>query len=369
MKKPKRILIRSPNWIGDQVLAYPFFYYLREMYPSAHIAVSCVTWVESVQFLHLVDEVIPLAPLFVARMEDSVLPMWVQKARALERSAVRLRERGPWDLGICLPHSFSSAWLMFRSNVTQRVGYRSDGRGFLLHQAIDGDPSHSGHRSETYVRLLLDHRLNKKPVTEFWGVPPAHDLDPGIPGVQQSFPVEKAWPNVEPLSPPSQPYWVLAPGSNADSRRWSIEKFAQLAQKVSSQKGWTGVIVGGVAERPAAARLMEDPSLKLIDWTGRGSVATYWKVFRNAKVSVCNDSGLAHVAALCGSAVQIIWGAGDPKKTEPLGPGRVRILFSPVECWPCESNVCDQLKEKNLECLKNIQPEAVWEEIQSGIRI
>jgi ADP-heptose:LPS heptosyltransferase len=142
-----------------------------------------------------------------------------------------------------------------------------------------------------------------------------------------------------------------------------------LAKKISHEKGWTGVIVGGAAEGNLASILMEDDSLNLLDWTGRGSVTSYWKVFQRARFSVCNDSGLAHVASLCGSPVQVIWGAGDPKRTEPLGPGRVRILFNPIDCWPCESNYCNQIEARKMECLKGIFPDAVWEEIQSGIRI
>ena len=58
--KPPTILVRAPNWIGDQVLAFPFFHHLRKAYPKAHIAAVCVPWVENVQFKTLVDEVIVL---------------------------------------------------------------------------------------------------------------------------------------------------------------------------------------------------------------------------------------------------------------------------------------------------------------------
>ena len=96
-------------------------------------------------------------------------------------------------------------------------------------------------------------------------------------------------------------------------------------------------------------------------------MTSYWRIFQQAQVSVCNDSGLAHVASLCGSPVQVIWGAGNPKRTEPMGPGKVRILFNPVECWPCESNFCAHVSDRKLECLKGIFPEAVSVEIESLI--
>lgn len=356
----RRILIRSPNWIGDQVLAYPFFHYLRELYPDAHIAVSCVPWVESVQFRNLVNEVISIA--------KPSHPTWSERWQAFQENAQALRKKGPWDLGITLPNSFSSAWLMYRSKVGVRRGFGADTRNFLLNDPVPWAQGSDVHRSEAYVRLLSQPKLNKKSIREFWGAPAENELDPRIPGVCEIFPAEKAWNTATPLHPPKQSYWVLAPGAVAESRRWSVEKFAQLAKKISLEKGLTGVIVGGAAEKSLASLLIEDSSLNLLDWTGRGSVADLWRVFRNAQFTVANDSGLAHVAALCGSPVQIVWGAGQPKITEPLGPGRVRILFNPVECWPCQSNYCNQVLDKKLECLKGIHPETVWEEIQSGIR-
>jgi ADP-heptose:LPS heptosyltransferase len=129
-----------------------------------------------------------------------------------------------------------------------------------------------------------------------------------------------------------------------------------------------GLVVGGPSEATAAARLCDDEHTNLRDLTGQGSAASYWKIFKNAQFTVANDSGLAHVAALCGSPVQVIWGAGNPKRTEPLGPGKVKLIFQPIDCWPCERNECSQPLELKYQCLKSIQPEIVWKEILSGIR-
>src|SRR5579862_1664808 len=104
-----KILVRSPNWIGDQILAYPFFHYLRAAYPKARIGVACVPWVEAIQYRHLVDEVILLP---VAEEAGRMA-----KISTLENGARMIRERGLWDTGIILPNSFSSAWMFFRAGV------------------------------------------------------------------------------------------------------------------------------------------------------------------------------------------------------------------------------------------------------------
>ncbi|MFL5812746.1 MAG: lipopolysaccharide heptosyltransferase II [Bdellovibrionia bacterium] len=356
----KNILVRSPNWIGDQILAYPFFHYLRNAYPRARIGVTCVPWVQSLQFRNLVDEVIPLE-----KPED---PGLMGRFKNLEESAKAIRERGPWDMGIILPNSFSAAWMFFRAGVSHRRGYNTDSRKLLLNDAVHWPTQSIEHRAQAYVNLLPDEVRPKRPVSEFWGIPAENELDDDIPGEVEFFDAKKAWPDAEVLEPPKGDYWVLAPGSQAESRRWPIEKFADLAREIAQTKGWTGVVVGGLAESRLAETLCEDPELKLIDMTAQGPVPSLWKIFSGAKFSVCNDSGLAHVAALCGSPVEIVWGAGDPKRTRPIGRKKVQMIFQPTECWPCERNTCRLPAGRQLECLRGIQPEAVWKEIQSGIR-
>jgi heptosyltransferase II len=349
----KRILVRSPNWIGDQILAYPFFFFLRRAFPQSRIDVVCASWVESVQYRDLIDDV----HLMEKPRERG---LWAG-FQAVEATAGRLKKAGPWDLAITLPSSFSSAWMLFRAGSASRRGFRGDGRSWLLTEAVRAEDARTTHRAESYLLLLPEKDRPSRPVSEFWGILPENDLDPGVPGVIERFNAEKSWPG-EKIAPPSEPYWVLAPGSAAESRRWPVQKFAALARQIAAESGLRGLIVGGRSEVSLAEELCQDPSLRLQDLTAQGPVSCYSRLFEKSRFTISNDSGLAHVAALCGSPVQVVWGAGDPKRTQPLGPGRSRILFNPVDCWPCERNICSREGQDRYKCLKGIQPEAVRDE-------
>ena len=355
-RAPQKILVRAPNWIGDQILAYPCFQYLRAGYPSAQITAVCQPWVASVQFRHLVDAVYVLP-------QPTGTSVWA-RARALEAGARALRARGPWDLGLCLPNSFSSAWLFVRAGVRWRRGYATDGRGFLLHDRLAWETHSQQHRAQAYVHVLPAAVRPQGPIQNFWEESTHDGTTPHTSGVGHQFDARRAWPVEALIEPPSYPYWVLAPGSMAVSRRWPVERFAALARHLAHTTGLTGLVVGGTAEVAVAEQLCQDPLCQLMDCTARGPVAAYWQVLRQARFTVSNDSGLAHVAALCGSPVYIVWGAGDPDKTRPLGPGAVRVLSNPVDCWPCERNVCCQPPARTLACLRGIQAEAVWKEIE-----
>jgi heptosyltransferase-2 len=357
----QKILVRSPNWIGDQVLAYPFYYYLRKLYPQARITAVGPAWIESIQFLDLVNEVHVLQ----RPLGSGVFA----KLRALEQEASLLRSAGRWDLAVSLPNSLSAAWLMFRSGSRERVCYNTDGRGLLLTRRQDWQDDRVSHRAVDYVRLLPLSLNEIEGVRHFWGLPPENELDPGIPGVVEPFQPQKSWLRAQPIQSPLKDYWVLAPGSAAESRRWPVSRFAELARKVRDSTGLCGLIVGGPKEASLALQLTEDRSLGLRDLTGQGTVADLWAVFQGARFTVANDSGLAHVAALCGSPTQVVWGAGNPQRTTPLGPGRVRVAFQPLDCWPCEKNSCALPSPRKLECLQGLSSEMIWNEVRNGLKL
>ena len=342
----KRILVRSPNWIGDQILAYPFYRLLRVAYPHAWIAVVCTEWVRDLQFKGLVDEV-----FVIPRKKDDSLWNSFQTIRSF---AKRVKQNGPWDLSIALPNSFGAALLLFLAGAKKRRGYDTDARGFLLTQKIKWNPDPNHHRSQTYVNLLEPEGKPSFSIRKYWEESGETTFDP-----------IRYWPDIVPIEPPDEDYFLVAPGATAESRRWSVDQFSDLIEKIQEKHGFKAMIIGGKAERDIALQLMKR-GLNVEDYTAKGWVSAHWRLFRQTQFTVCNESGLAHVAALCGSKVHIVCGAADPKRTQPIGPGKVQVTVNPVECWPCERNVCQFVDSRRIQCLKGISPEQVLQEIEVG---
>ena len=341
-----RILVRTPNWIGDQVMAYPFFKALRTHYPRSWIAVVCPEWVKDIQFKGFVDEVFVVP----RRKGDSLFRSFLN----IRKFAKHIQQRGPWDLGIAIPNSFGAALMLYLAKVRVRRGYETDARGMLLNDKVNWNPSSSIHRAQAYLNLLENEGALVKDIRDFWEKSSEKKFDP-----------IKHWPEIIPLEPPEEHYFVVAPGATADSRRWSVNQFAELIQQIHQEKGWQAVIVGGNAEKAIANELIRR-KLPVIDYCGKGWVSAHWKLFRQSHFTVCNESGLAHVAALCGSSVHIVCGAADPKRTQPLGPGKVQVTINPVDCWPCERNQCLFTDSRKNQCLRGIPAAQVREEIEVG---
>ena len=357
---PARILVRAPNWIGDQILAFPFFYRLREAYPRAHITVVCVPWVEALQFRTLIDEVRVIRP--------PARPSILTKLRNVDEFATGLRAGGKFDLGISLPRSFSAAWLLYRAGAERRRGVRYEGRGLLLNEGLPlADESIDiQHRARAYLELLPNDARAPWDLNELFPTLPDNPLDPAIPGILPGFDDARYWPG-ERLRAPKGDYFIIAPGATADSRRWPLDYFIQLIRRAQEATGWTAVVIGGPKEAPLASRLGSSDGLRVLDYTARGPIPGLAGIFRGAKFAVTNESGLAHVSSLFGTFTQIVCGAADPRRTRPIGPGHVQVSINSVHCWPCEKNTCSQSGEEKFACLTGIRPEKVWEEIEQGL--
>lgn len=109
-----RIVVVMPNWLGDGVMATPFLRGLRRIYPEARIAAVARPLVAAVcRGVSFVDEV-----KACARGEEGAVSRWMRGER--------------FELGILLPNSFRSAWMLWRGGVRRRLGYARGGRSLLL---------------------------------------------------------------------------------------------------------------------------------------------------------------------------------------------------------------------------------------------
>lgn len=372
-QRPPRILVRAPNWIGDQLLAYPFYALLREQFPKAPISVICASWVESIQFRDLVDEVISLGE----RPRGGI----VSKMMTYENWAAMLRKKGPWDLGFLLSPSLSSAWVLRRAGVRVRVGHSTDSRGFLLSDTLE--PSLTKHRSIQFVDLLRSFTKTSLPedLAALLGTWEQHPITGEVEESAGRVPAlnfEKSFAEVVPLELPTslkkRSYGVIAPGSVAESRRWPPERYAELIAVLWDRLKIPVLLVGGAGERGVEAQIRKHlqlsfslPEEALHSLLGAGSVGSYWRVLKEARYFVGNDSGLAHFASLAQTPTWVVWGAGDPKQTRPIGTRKATLLFNSTDCWPCAKNFCVLPPGQKLACLMSVSVEQVAEEVARGI--
>jgi heptosyltransferase-2 len=345
--QPDRVLVVAPNWLGDAVMALPAVADVRRHYPEARLVVAARASV---------------AALFaMVPGVDAVLTLeWRGQAprRAVRAADVaRIAAEGA-DVAILLPNSFAAAWLVTQAGVAERWGYARDVRRWLLTRAVRR-PAGSRHQGAYYQHLVRELGLANGPLEPVVNVPP--DAMESARRLLQ----DAGWTGEQPLI-------AMAPGAAyGTAKRWLPSHFATLIADLT-KNGVGGhlkrtpdvrvVLVGGPADREtttmiAAALPADADRQRVIDLTGRTSLAQLAGVLRLSRVCVSNDSGAMHLAAAVGTPVAALFGPTREDETAPLVRAGVerRLFINPVWCRPCMLRECPI----DHRCMRGLTPERV----------
>ena len=330
MSEPRRILVRLPNWTGDVVMATPALRALRGRYPRAEI----------------VGQVRPgLEPLLAGlpsldRVETA--HSWHRGARALWREARSLREPG-FDLGVCLPDSFSSALLMRLASVREVVGFGRGGRGVLLHRAV-------APRAEWGPRRLVARERSLLYLLQQAGCEPR-----GTHLQLATTPREEAAARA--LCPPGardQPLVAIAPGASyGASKRWPVESFAAVADALAGA-GARVILLGTPSEADLGRAVCASAESRPLDLCGRSDLGVLKALLRRASLLVSNDAGARHIATAFGTPSVVLFGPTAVEKTD-CNLETVDVLEAAASCRPCYRRECPI----DHRCMRGIAPEVV----------
>jgi ADP-heptose:LPS heptosyltransferase len=92
-----------------------------------------------------------------------------------------------------------------------------------------------------------------------------------------------------------------------------------------------------------------------VDLAGRTSLWTLGALVERARLVVCNDTGISHVAAALGTESVVVSSGADVARWAPLDHARHALLWQPVPCRPCSFVHCPY----GHECALAITPEQV----------
>lgn len=134
-------------------------------------------------------------------------------------------------------------------------------------------------------------------------------------------------------------YVCIHVGARQASRRWLPERFAAVADILATQ-GLRVVLTGTNEEQlivQTVARAMHTGAINVCGQTPIGVLAA---LYTGARLVVCNDTGISHLAAaLCVPSV-VVYSGSDPARWAPRDHERHRAVHAPVACRPCSHVVC-----------------------------
>jgi len=248
------------------------------------------------------------------------------------------------DIGILLPNSFRSAWILKKAGVRERWGYRSDFRRLLLTRSV-AKPGRRVSFPEYYSNLVRKLAIETGPLTAQLTVPAATSA------AALSLLQERGWR-------PGQPLVGIAPGAAfGHAKRWSPKRYAELASLLIDA-GVACVILGRSDDRDAAR------DIKGIDLIGQTDLTMLMGILSQCNVVVANDSGALHLAGGLGVPVVGIWGPTHERYSTPVTPHEdahtVVAISESVFCRPCFLADCPI----DHRCMKRIPTARVHEAVR-----
>lgn len=127
---------------------------------------------------------------------------------------------------------------------------------------------------------------------------------------------------------------VVHPGAAFPSRRWPPERFAAVAADLAAD-GAQVVVTGSVGERALAERVAELarlPSSSVL--AGTGTLTTLAALVAHARLVVCGDTGVAHLASAYRRPSVVLFGPVSPARWGPPPRPQHRALWRPPsEDW------------------------------------
>ena len=339
------ILLWMPTWIGDVCLTFPALRSLRAKFPSARITAVVRAPANEILIGHpAIDTVIQIP--------------FASGAGVLEklRFGRKLRKYA-FDLAVVFPNSLQSAILVFLSGTPVRLGYNTEGRGWLLTHALpmNSQKKRRENRVDYFVNILQSLQCPELP----------EDCEPLILQTGDR-PIENLLAAMD--IGENERLIAVHPVASKPERGWHVERFGQLCRQLLAGENLTVVLLGTQGERPLLEEVEKacpGQSIKIIPQMNLREIAL---LLNHCCLFIGNDSGMMHLAATVDTPVVGIFGPGNPATSGPQLPTeRKALVTKEYSCSPCRQRFfkeCEPSENNKPFCLEDIQVEEVFKAVE-----
>lgn len=312
---PRKILVRSTNWIGDAIMTTPAVRTIRQNFPDAHITLLAKPW---------------LADVFAASPHIDEVMLYDNTGRhqgvaGIWRLGHDLRQRH-FDAAILLQNAFEAALLAGLGMIPVRAGYRRDGRSPLLTHPVSIRPEvRKIHQVHYYQTLLADLGLTLGSDELFLQLTPADQR------WAAGFINDKAGPIIG-----------INPGAAfGPAKCWPARRYGQLAARLHADFGGHYLVFGTDKDQDTIAEIVGHGPDFITGLAGKTTLGQAMALIARCMAFVTNDSGLMHVGAALQTPLVAIFGSTDDIATGPFS-SQATVVKKNISCQPCLRKECSR---------------------------
>ena len=349
-KTKTKILVMRYRFIGDTLLTVPFLRNLRYAYPDAQIdmLVAPVSG-EIIEKCPYVDNFIYFDTTKKHRYENKA----GQKKKTFWTYVKLLREQ-KYDKAYVLKRSFSSAFLAFAAGIKERIGFDTEGRGFLLTKKVKYEENR--HEIDCFLDVLKSDGIDVKD----------NYLENWIDEKESAQVCEFLKNSIAPENLQLKKVIIHATSGNR-KKEWDKQKWAKVIEWLANEKNVQVLFNGTKNDSQTYEEIMsyikEELKIQPVNLCGNFNLRQTLAFTKQCDLIAGCDSGNLHIAASVGVPVVAIFGPMNPVKWKPAAEKSV-VIKTNLPCQPCglkKKNKC----MNNYRCLKDISVDMV----KSGVEL
>jgi ADP-heptose:LPS heptosyltransferase len=295
--------------LGDMLCAVPALRALRASLPKAHITLVGLPWARQFarRFHRYIDDFVPFPghPL-------------------LPEQAVRHEELTSFYAGLCARRFTLALQLHGNGAVTNDIvaGFGAQATaGYCAGEAVATDHTvlfpypEVGAEPDRLLRLV--ERLGASAAGDYLEFPVAQED-------RQELEASGIAAGLVPGH-----YICVHPGAGKRDKCWPPHRFAEVADHLAAEFGVGVVLTGSGEETDLAAEVARHMQARAINAAAPISIGAMAALMKNARLLVCNDTGVSHIAAGLRLKSVVIFSKADIARWAPLDRDRHRCIWDP----------------------------------------
>lgn len=120
-------------------------------------------------------------------------------------------------------------------------------------------------------------------------------------------------------------YVCLHPGSSVVERRWPVKSFIEVAHGLM-KRGFQIALTGTVSEAALTHGIARGLGNGCLDLAGRTDIGALAALLKHARLLICNDTGISHLAAAVRTPSVVISTGNNPQRWAPVDRRRHHVL-------------------------------------------
>jgi ADP-heptose:LPS heptosyltransferase len=295
--------------LGDMLCAVPALRALRAAAPRAHIALIALPWAQQFadRFTSYIDEFIPFPG-------HPLLPEQPVQHGGLARFYTSLCAR-KFGLAIQLHGSGDVTNDIVSGFGARAVAGYCRGDPVVRDRTVLLPYPETGSEPERLLRLI-----------ETLGAEPAglHLEFPLSPQDEQELENSGLNKNLQ-----DRAYFCIHPGARQRDKCWPPRQFAEVGDRLAAEFGLTPVLTGSASEADLTAEVAAHMHHRPVDAAAPISIGAMAVLMRQAKLLLCNDTGVSHIAAGLKLKSVVVFSKADIARWAPLDRHSHRCIWDP----------------------------------------